>query len=191
MKKDVYPVPPIDDALNCLHGSKYLSSIDLRSSYWQISVYEMEREKAEFVTLDGLYHFKIMPFGLCNAPATFERMMDFLLRGYKWSTYLCYLDNVIVFPPTFDSHLSHLAAILEVFREAGLQLNSSKCHFGHSEAKVLGHLVRAAGIHADPAKINTVKNFPVPCSAKMCAASWAYAPIIVGLLKILRISPGH
>lgn len=96
-KKDVYPLPRIDDALDCLHGAKYFSSIDLRSGYWQIAVDEMDREKTAFITPDGLYQFKVMPFGLCNAPATFERMMDSLLLGFKWSTCLCYLDDVIIF----------------------------------------------------------------------------------------------
>lgn len=104
-KKDVYPLPRIDDALDCLHGASYFSSIDLRSGYWQIAVDERDREKTAFVTPDGLYQFKVMPFGLCNAPATFERMMDSLLRGFKWTTCLCYLDDVIVFSPTFESHL--------------------------------------------------------------------------------------
>lgn len=80
----MYPQPRIDDALDCLHGAKYFSSIDLRSRYWQIAVDNMVREKTAFITPDGLYQCKVMPFGLCNAPATFERMMDALLYGFKW-----------------------------------------------------------------------------------------------------------
>ncbi|KAK8767610.1 hypothetical protein V5799_005610 [Amblyomma americanum] len=132
-KKDVYPLPRIDDALDCLHGGKYFSSIGLRSGYWQIAVDEKDRENTAFVTPDGLYQFKVMPFGLCNAPATFERMMDSLLRGFKWSTCLCYLDDVVVFSPTFATHLERLSSILTVFRNAGLQLNSSKCKFGRRQ----------------------------------------------------------
>lgn len=161
-KKDVYPLPRIDDALDCLYGATYFSSIDLRSGYWQISVDDMDREKTAFVTPDGLYQFKVMPFGLCNAPATFERMMDSLLQGFKWSTCLCYLDDVIVYSPTFDTHLDRLRAILDVFRRAGLQLNSSKCHFARRQISVLGHLVDASGVRPDPAKIRAVTNFPCP-----------------------------
>lgn len=164
--KDVYPLPRIDDALDCLHGAKYFSSIDLRTGYWQIAVDELDREKTAFVTPDGLYQFKVMPFGLCNAPATFERMMDSLLHGFKWSTCLCYLDDVIVFSPTFESHLERLAAILDVFRRAGLQLNSKKCRFGRREITVLGHLVDAAGVRPDPDKVRAVKDFPQPRSPK-------------------------
>lgn len=165
-KKDVYPLPRIDDALDCLHGAKYFSSIDLRSGYWQIAVDDMDREKTAFITPDGLYQFKVMPFGLCNAPATFERMMDSLLHGFKWSTCLCYLDDVIVFSPTFATHLSRLSAILAVFRKAGLQLNSSKCHFGLKEITILGHRVDARGVRPDPEKLKAVQSFPVPTSSK-------------------------
>ncbi|XP_049518616.1 uncharacterized protein LOC125943367 [Dermacentor silvarum] len=163
-RKDVYPLPRIDDALDCLHGATYFSSIDLRSGYWQITVDAMDREKTAFVTPDGLYQFKVMPFGLCNAPATFERMMDSLLRGYKWSTCLCYLDDVIVFSPTFEDHLARLSAILDVFRRAGLQLNSSKCRFARRHITVLGHLVSASGVQPDPDKVRAVRDFPVPRS---------------------------
>ena len=107
-----------------------------------------------------------MPFGLCNAPATFERMMDSLLHGFKWSTCLCYLDDVIVFSPTFETHLERLSAILEVFRLAGLQLNSSKCRFGRRRITILGHIVDASGVQPDPEKIRAVKDFPVPTTAK-------------------------
>lgn len=165
-KKDVYPLPRIDDALDCLHGASYFSSIDLRSGYWQIAVDAQDREKTAFVTHDGLYQFKVMPFGLCNAPATFERMIDFLLRGFKWLTCICYLDDVIVFSPTFETHLHRLADILEVFRRAGLQLNSSKCRFGGRQLKILGHVVDAAGVRPDPDKVRAVQEFPIPRSAK-------------------------
>lgn len=164
-KKDVYPLPRIDDALDCLSGANYFSSIDLRSGYWQISVDDLDREKTAFITPDGLYQFKVMPFGLCNAPATFERMMDALLHGFKWSICLCYLDDVIVFSPTFETHLERLSTILSVFRKAGLQLNSSKCHFGRRQLTVLGHLVDSSGVRPDPEKIRAVKDFPVPTSA--------------------------
>lgn len=163
-KKDVYPLPRIDDALDCLHGAKFFSSIDLRSGYWQIAVDAQDREKTAFVTPDGLYQFKVMPFGLCNAPATFERMMDALLHGFKWSTCLCYLDDVIVFSPTFSAHLADLSQILSLFRHAGLQLNSSKCRFARRQITILGHVVNSTGVHPDPDKIRAVEHFPLPRS---------------------------
>lgn len=128
-KKDVYPLPRIDDTLDCLYGAEYFSCIDLRSGYWQISVDESDREKTAFITPDGLFEFKVMPFGLCNAPATFERMMDRLLKGLKWVTCLCYLDDVIIFSDSFSKHLERVQQVLEVFQQSGLQLSSSKCRF--------------------------------------------------------------
>lgn len=107
-RKDVYPLPRIDDALDSLQGAEFFSSLDLRSGYWQVPMAEADRAKTAFITPDGLYEFNVMPFGLCNAPATFERMMDSILRGLKWKTCLCYLDDIVVFSPDFDTHLRRL-----------------------------------------------------------------------------------
>ncbi|GFW28092.1 retrovirus-related Pol polyprotein from transposon 297 [Trichonephila clavipes] len=100
-----------------------------RSGYWQIEIDEADREKTAFITPEGLYEFKVMPFGLCNAPATFERMMDNLLRHFKWTMCLCYLDDIIVFSETFEDHLIRLRLVLKCLQEAGLKLNSKKCLF--------------------------------------------------------------
>lgn len=161
-KKDVYPLPRIDDTLDCLKGAQFFSSMDLYSGYWQINVDEADREKTAFITPEGLYEFKVMPFGLCNAPATFERMMDNLLRHLKWTMCLCYLDDVVVFSKTFDEHLQRLEVVLQCLQEADLILNPKKCLFGAKQIKILGHLVSGEGIRPDPDKVLAVSNFPVP-----------------------------
>ncbi|UYV77011.1 hypothetical protein LAZ67_14002809, partial [Cordylochernes scorpioides] len=163
-KKDVYPLPRIDDTLDCLRGASYSSSMDLRSGYWQIEVDEADREKTAFITPDGLYEFKVMPFGLCNAPATFERMMDTLLRGLKWSMCLCYLDDIIVFSPTFDEHVRRLELVLRCLSKAGLVLNPDKCLFGTKRLSIFGHLVDGEGVHPDPGKVDAMSKFPTPKS---------------------------
>ncbi|GFV09226.1 retrovirus-related Pol polyprotein from transposon opus [Trichonephila clavipes] len=105
----------------------FFSSMDLRSGYWQIEIDEADREKdGIYYSPKALYEFKVMPFGLCNAPATFERMMDNLLRHFKWTMCLCYLDDIIVFSETFEDHLIRLRLVLKCLQEAGLKLNSKK-----------------------------------------------------------------
>lgn len=165
-RKDVYPMPRIDDALDTLQGAEYFSSLDLRSGYWQIPMHEDDKEKTAFATPDGLYEFNVMPFGLCNAPATFERMIDTVLRGLKWKTCLCYLDDIVIFSTTFDQHLQRLDEVLSCLSNAGLQINTKKCTFASRSIKVLGHVVSKKGIQPDPEKISAVLNFPRPQQQK-------------------------
>lgn len=165
-RKDVYPLPRIDDALDCLQGAEFFSSLDLRSGYWQVPMAEPDRPKTAFVTPDGLYEFNVMPFGLCNAPATFERMMDSVLRGLKWHICLCYLDDIVVFSANFETHLSRLEQVLQCLTAAGLQLNFKKCRFGARKLTILGHVVSKEGISPDPAKLRAVAEYPKPTTLK-------------------------
>ncbi|UYV60240.1 hypothetical protein LAZ67_1000522 [Cordylochernes scorpioides] len=163
-KKDVYPLPRIDDTLDSLKGAKFYSSMDLRSGYWQIEVDEADREKTAFITPDGLYEFLVMPFGLCNAPATFERMMDKILKGLKWTMALCYLDDIVVYSKSFNEHLHRLEIILQCLDKAELRLNPKKCLFGTKRIRVFGHLVDSKGIYPDPEKIEAIAKFLTPKS---------------------------
>ncbi|PIK54499.1 Retrovirus-related Pol polyprotein from transposon [Apostichopus japonicus] len=110
--KDSYPIPRIDDSLDSLNGSTWFTTLDLASGYWQVEMDESDREKTAFITHSGLYQFCVMPFGLCNAPATFERLMEKILSGLQWQTCLVYLDDVIIFGKNFEEHI---AAIDDVF----------------------------------------------------------------------------
>ncbi|UYV64788.1 K02A2.6-like [Cordylochernes scorpioides] len=163
-KKDVYPLPRVDDALDNLSGARYYSSMDLRTGYWQIEVDEHDREKTAFITPDGLYEFRVMPFGLCNAPATFERMMDTVLKELKWNICLCYLDDIVVYGPSFEEHIKRLEVVLECLQQAGLNVNNEKCIFGSRQLKILGHVVNENGIHPDPEKVEAILKFPSPKS---------------------------
>jgi hypothetical protein len=161
-KKDNYPLPRIDDTLSTLAGSRWFSTLDLKSGYWQVCVHPEDKEKTAFSTGSGLYQFNVMPFGLCNAPATFERLMEFVLRGLTWKPCLVYLDDVMVVGSTFDEHLKNLEEIFGRLRSAHLQLNVKKCNLFQQEVKFLGHVVSPAGIQTDPDKLEAVREWPRP-----------------------------
>lgn len=165
-KKDVYPLPRIDDALDRLYNAKYFSSMDLKTGYWQIEVDERDREKTAFITPDGLFEFKVMPFGLCSAPATFQRVMDTVLAGLKWQTCLVYLDDVVVFSSNFDEHLRRLEAVLRVIKASGLTLKPEKCRFAYEELLFLGHVISKSGVLPDPQKTAAIADFPAPTDKK-------------------------
>ena len=160
--KDAYPLPRIDDTLDMLAGKQWFSTLDLASGYWQVSLSREARVKTAFATHSGLFQFRVMPFGLCNAPATFDRLMDRVLQGLRWSRCLVYLDDIISFGATFDGVLANLTLIFERLRSYGLQLKSSKCHLFRASVPFLGHIVGRHGLECDPTKIEDVKSWPVP-----------------------------
>ncbi|GBO17627.1 Retrovirus-related Pol polyprotein from transposon 297, partial [Araneus ventricosus] len=106
--KDSYPLPRIDDTLDALNGSQWFSTLDLKSGYWQVEIQPEDKEKTAFTTGQGLWQFKVMPFGLCNAPATFERLMETILRGLTSEACLVYLDDIIIVGRTFQEHLNNI-----------------------------------------------------------------------------------
>ena len=164
--KDAYPLPRVDDTLNTLAGSQWFTTLDLLSGYWQVEVAEQHREKTAFCTSEGLYEFNVMPFGLCNAPATFQRLMDLILAGLDWDQCMVYIDDIIVLGATFTSHLHNLQAVFQRLRKANLKLHPQKCSFLRSKVGFLGHVVSREGVSADPSKTEKVANWPVPTSTK-------------------------
>ena len=160
--KDAYPLPRIDDTLDMLAGKQWFSTLDLASGYWQVSLSPDARCKTAFATHSGLFQFRVMPFGLCNAPTTFERLMDRVLQGLRWSRCLVYFDDIISFGTTFDDALDNLALIFERLCSYGLQLKSSKCHLFQTSVPFLGHVVGRRGLECEPRKIEDVKSWPIP-----------------------------
>ena len=162
--KDSYPLPRIDDTLDALSGSTWFSTLDLQSGYWQVEMSDEDREKTAFVAGSGLgfYQFKVMPFGLCNAPATFERLMERVLTGLQWQTCLLYLDDIVTYGRSFRQALERLEEILIRLKAAGLKLSPKKCNLFQRSVTFLGHEVSDKGIATDSSKTEAVQKWPTP-----------------------------
>ena len=165
-KKDAFPLPRIDDSLNSLSGQSWFSTLDLASGYWQVKLSEDAKPKTAFATHSGLFQFAVMPFGLCNAPATFERLMSQVMRGLHWKRCLVYIDDILVFGHDFESALESLELVLIRVAEYGLQLKSTKCNLFRSSVPFLGHIVGRAGLECDPSKVSAVANWIPPTTTK-------------------------
>ena len=161
-KKDSYPLPRVDDLLDALADAKWFSTLDLASGYWQVEMDPTDQEKTAFTTSDGLYEFRVMPFGLCNAPSTFQRLMELVLAGLRWEICLAYLDDVVVFGRTFEEHLQRLRVVLSRLEDSNLKLNPKKCQFFCRSAAFLGHVISSDGVSTNPAKVQSVANWQVP-----------------------------
>ena len=160
--KDSYPLPRIDDTLDALAGARWFSTLDLKSGYHQVEVADEDKEKTAFSFGQGLWQFRVMPFGLCNAPATFERLMERVLEDLQWKTALVYLDDVVVFGRTFEEELQRLEDVLRRLRQANLKLSPKKCLLFQQEVPFLGHVVGEDGVRTDPLKVRAVAEWPVP-----------------------------
>ncbi|OWZ06759.1 Gag-pol fusion protein [Phytophthora megakarya] len=166
-KKDVYPLPRIDETLEALGGALLFTTLDLRSGYWQIRVADVDKDKTAFTTRSGLYRFVRMPFGLSNAPSTFQRMMNSVLRGLTWSTCLVYLDDIIVFTRGgIERHVLELAVVLERLSAAGLTLKLKKCVFATKSLEYLGHELGCDGVRPLERLATAVRDFPRPTNTK-------------------------
>ena len=164
-KKDSYPLPRIDSTLDRLYGKKFFTTLDLASGYWQIELDDPSKEKTAFIVENNLYEFIRMPFGLCNAPATFQRIMNYILRDVSGIKALVYLDDVIIFSETFESHLKDIREVFTLIQNAGLKLKLKKCQFMKTSVKYLGHIISRDGIGPDPETIEKIVNYKTPVSA--------------------------
>ena len=167
-KADSFPLPRIDDILDRLGESRYFTTLDLKSGYWQVKVHPSSCEKTAFITNEGLYEFRVMPFGLMNAPTVFQRLMRRVLEGVDSSKQFVsvYLDDVLIYSKAIEEHLVHLSQVLSRMKEVGLKLNPKKYHFTCNQVTYLGHTITPSGLKPNSDHLMAVENFPVPKDIK-------------------------
>ncbi|CAI5482703.1 unnamed protein product [Closterium sp. Yama58-4] len=164
--KNRFPVPRVEDLLDAVQGARVFSKIDLRSGYHQIRVVPEDQHKTTFCTKQGLYEFRVLPFGLTNAPATFQTLMNTVLSEFLGSFVVVYLDDILIFSKSKEEHVQHLQRVFEVLRREKLYAKQSKCEFFLPEVEFLGHVVSASGVRTDPKKIAAVQDWITLTSVK-------------------------
>ncbi len=163
---DAYPMPQITDILDSLQEAKVFSTLDLKSGYWQVEMDPASVQKTAFVTASGLYEFLCLPFGLKNAAASFQRLMEQVLREHKNKCCMVYIDDIIVYSIDIQSHLHHLKQVFQSLHKAGLTLNLKKCKLICSSLDYLGHTITADGVKMNADKVDAIKTFPTPKTLK-------------------------
>nr|GFB39484.1 putative reverse transcriptase domain-containing protein [Tanacetum cinerariifolium] len=162
--KNRYPLPRIDDLFDQLHGSSVYSKIGLRSGYHQLRVREEDIPKTAFRTRYGHYEFQVMPFGLTNAPAVFMDLMNRVCKPYLDKFVIVFIDDILIYSKEEKEHEEHIKAILELLKKEELYAKFSKYEFWIPKVQFLGHVIDSQGIHVDPAKIESVKDWASPKS---------------------------
>lgn len=161
--KDRHALPHISDILDCLAGAVWFSKLDLIAGYHQVRVKEEDIPKTAFVTPNqGQWEFRVLSFGLCNAPPTFQRLMNSVLRPHLGKFVSCFLDDVVIYSKTKAEHAEHIRQVLHCLKEAKLYAKKSKCEFYKQEIDFLGHVVSKEGLSPDPDKLRAVKDWPIP-----------------------------
>jgi hypothetical protein len=162
--KNHYPFPQIDDLLDQLKNAVYFTKLDLRSGYHQVRIAEGDAWKTAFKTKQGLFEWLVMPFGLCNAPTTFMRVMNDIFRPFLDDFVIVYLDDILVFSRTWNEHVTHVKRVLDVLKKEKLYVKLSKCDFGKTSLVYLGHIVGGGQLKIDPSKVEVIVNWPKPTS---------------------------
>lgn len=160
--RDRFPIPSVEDMLDELYGAAYFTKLDLISGFHQVRVHSADIHKTAFRTHNGHYVYLLMPFGLCNAPSTFQALMNTIFRPYLRKFVLVFFDDVLIYSPDWNTHLEHVRQAFELLRQHKLYLRLNKCAFGQQQIEYLGHVVTHDGVRVDQGKIKAMLEWPQP-----------------------------
>ena len=159
-KSDSYPIPSVDDCIDQIGHSKYISKFDLLKGYWQIPLTRHAKEISAFMTPDGLFQYTVMPFGMKNAPATYQRMINSVIAGLKGCG--AYIDDLVIYSDTWEQHIVQLRDLLCRLRKAKLTVNLVKSEFCHAHVIFLGYVVGQGQVAPVTAKVGAIQKYPIP-----------------------------
>jgi hypothetical protein len=160
--KNTFPMSVIDELLDELTGAQFFSKLDLRAGYHKIRMRPEDEEKTAFKTHQGHYQFRVMPFGLCNVPTTFQCVMNSILSPCLRRFALVFMDDILVYSPDLSTHATHLSTVLRLLRDNQFYVKPSKCSFAQTELEYLGHIVSTQGVATDPRKTQAMQEWPHP-----------------------------